>query len=364
MDVAVLHKLLISAIQKGASDVHLQAGNQPLMRINGELLEVKYHPLTPAETAAVVEEILGQTYRKEQMATLSEIDVSYGIEGQGRFRVNIFRQRGTFAIVLRVIPITILNFTDLHLPPVIEQIANLRRGLVLITGATGNGKSTTMAAILEHINQSRRAHILTIEDPIEFLFRNKTSVVSQREVGSDTPAFGRALTAALRQDPDVIMIGEMREQETVEIALKAAETGHLVLSSLHTLDAVKTIARLVGFYPPDQEGVVRKRLADCLMSIVSLRLLPRKGVHGRIPAVEVVRVTRTIQECIRDSAKTTDLPEHIHKGGEMYGMQTFDMHLAKLVKEGQVEMEIAKLAASNPADLERAILLEGGESGE
>jgi len=359
MDVAVFQKLLISAIQRGASDIHLQVGCQPLLRINGELMEVKYHPLTPDETAAIVREILRQSFREEQISSLSEMDVSYGIEGQGRFRANIFRQRGSFAVILRVIPITILGFEELNLPPVMEQIANLRRGLILVTGATGNGKSTTLAAMVEYINQNRRAHILTIEDPLEFLFKNKLSAVSQREVGSDTPAFSKALSSALRQDPDVILIGEMRERETVEIALKAAETGHLVLSSLHTLDSVRTIQRLVGFYPPDQEPAVRSRLSDCLMAIVSLRLLPRKDVHGRVPAVEVLRVTRTIQECIRDAAKTADIPEHILKGGEMYNMQTFDMHLAQLVKEGKVDMENAKLAATNPADLERAIMMEG-----
>ena len=361
MDVHVFHKLLISAIQKGASDVHLQVGYPPLMRVNGELLEVKYHPLDPGETAAIVEEILSHTYRRENVDTLSEIDVSYGLEGQGRFRVNIFRQRGSFGIVLRVIPIVIKTFEALNLPPVIEQIANLRRGLVLVVGATGNGKSTTLASMVEQINQNRRCHIITIEDPIEFLFRHKMSVISQREIGSDTPSFSKALMGAMRQDPDVVFIGEMREAETVEIALKAAETGHLVLSTLHTTDVVKTLARLISFYPPDQEPVIRNRISDCLMAIVALRLMPQKTkeLHGRIPAVEVMRVTRTIQECIRDPAKTETLYEHMSKGTEMYGMQTFDQHLLTMVKDGKVELEAAKMASSNPAELERAILLEG-----
>jgi twitching motility protein PilT len=359
MDVAIFHKLLISAVQKGASDVHLQAGHPPLLRINGDLMEVKYHPLSPDETAAIAEEVLAHTYRKDQLSSLTELDVSYGIEGQARFRVNIYRQRGTFAIILRVIPVIVKNFTELKLPPVIEQISNLRRGLVLVAGATGNGKSTTLAAMVEHINQTRRAHILTIEDPIEFLFKNKMSAVSQREIGCDTPGFAPALTAALRQDPDVIMIGEMRDAETVEIAMKAAETGHLVLSSVHTLDSVNTIARLMGFYPGDSEPIARKRLADCLMAIISLRLLPTKGVLGRVPAVEILRVTRTIQECIRDAGKTADIPSHLEKGQEMYGMQTFDQHLVKLVKDGSVDLEVAKLSATNPADFERAIMMEG-----
>jgi twitching motility protein PilT len=359
MDLAVFHKLLISAIQKGASDVHLQVGYPPLMRVNGELLEVKYHPLEPEETEAVANEILSHTFRQGKLEELSERDLSYGLEGHGRFRVNLFRQRGTLSIVLRVIPIAIKGFNELNLPPVMEQVANLRRGLVLVVGATGNGKSTTLASIVEHINQSRRSHILTIEDPIEFLFRHKMSVISQRELGSDTPSFGKALQAALRQDPDVILIGEMRDAETVEIALKAAETGHLVLSTLHTTDAVKTIARLIGFYPPEQEMGIRSRLADSLMAIISLRLLPQKGVLGRIPAVEVLRVTRTIQECIRDASKTGEIPGYMAKGSEMYGMQTFDQHLLELVKGGQVDLDVAKLSSTNPAELERALLMDG-----
>lgn len=361
MDVHVFHKLLISAIQRGASDIHLQVGYPPLLRVNGELLEVKYHPLEPPETAAVVEEILAHTYRRESMDTLSELDVSYGLEGQGRFRVNIFRQRGSFGVVLRVIPIVIRNFSALHLPPVLEQICNLRRGLVLVVGATGNGKSTTLAAMVEQINSTRRDHIVTIEDPIEFLFRHKMSVISQREVGCDTPSFAKALQAAMRQDPDVIFIGEMRDAEAVEIAIKAAETGHLVLSTMHTTDVPKTIQRLVSFYPPEQEPAIRKRISDCLMAVIAMRLLPAKVKDqlGRIPALEIMRVTRTIQECIRDVAKADDLNDYVAKGAEMYGMQTFDQHLHQLVKGGLVDLEVAKAAASKPDELERSIMLEG-----
>ena len=359
MDVSIFHKLLISAIQKNASDIHLQVGYPPLMRVNGELLEVKYHPLEPEETMVVAQEILAHTYWSDRLKDLSEIDVSYGIEGHGRFRVNIFRQRGSVGIVLRVIPISILGFTDLNLPPVVEQIANLRRGLVIVSGATGNGKSTTLAAMVEHINQSRRAHVVTIEDPIEFLFRHKLSVISQRELGSDTPSYAKALQSVLRQDPDVIMIGEMRDLETVETALKAAETGHLVLASLHTTDSVKTISRLVGLYPPEQESAIRKRLSDALMAIICLRLLPLKTQIGRVPAVEILRVTRTIQECIRDGSKASEIPGHMAKGAEMYGMQTFDMNLLELVKSGKLDLEVAKSATDLPAELERAIMLEG-----
>ncbi|MEJ2367302.1 MAG: PilT/PilU family type 4a pilus ATPase [Acidobacteriota bacterium] len=355
MDTGVFQRLLVNAIEKGASDVHLQVGSPPLLRVRGELAEVKYHPLSPDETAAIVEEVLSKTYRSETLEQLSDLDLSYSLEGHGRFRVNIFRQRGTFSVVLRVIPIQVGAFKDLALPPVLEQIAGIRRGLVLVTGSTGNGKSTTLAAMINHINETRRTHIVTIEDPIEFLFKHKLSVISQREVGSDTPSFRRALQAALRQDPDIIFIGEMRDRDTLEVALKAAETGHVVFSALHTQDALKTLNHLIGFFPGSQEQQVRSRLADCLMAVISLRLLPWKGTHGRIPAVEILRTTRTIQECIRDASKTQAVTRYMEEGGDIYGMQTLDQHLLKLVKEGKVELEMAKIAASNPSSLERRV---------
>jgi twitching motility protein PilT len=359
MDIAVFQKLLLSAIQKSASDIHLQVGYPPLFRINGELVEIKYHPLEMDETESVVTEILSHTYQRPKPLEISELDVSYGLEGVGRFRVNIYRQRGAFSIVFRVIPIEIKTMDELALPKVLEQVCMLRRGLVLVTGSTGQGKSTTLASMVEYINNTRRDHILTIEDPIEFLFKHKMSVISQREIGCDTPSFSTALQAALREDPDVIFIGEMRNKETVEIALKAAETGHLVLSTLHTPDSLRTINRLVGMYPPEQEATVRARIAESLMAVISQRLLPRKGVHGRIPAVEVLRVTRTIQECIRDGSKTADIPAHIEKGGDLYGMKVFDQDLTRLVKENLVDLEVAKTAASNPAELERRVMMEG-----
>jgi twitching motility protein PilT len=358
MDSAVFQKLLVTAVQKGASDIHLQAGAMPLLRINGELLEMKYHLLTPAETRMVAQEILAQTIQQNALETLSELDVSYSLEGYGRFRANIFRQRGSFGIVLRVIPITIKSFEELNLPPVLARIAGLRRGLVLVVGATGNGKSTTLAAIVEHINTNRRAHVITIEDPIEFLFKNNKSVICQREIGVDTPSFTKATVAAMRQDPDVLLIGEMREAETVDVAIKAAETGHLVLSSLHTSDSASSLARLIGFFPSEQETGIRKRLSDCIVAIIALRLLPSKGGIGRIPAVEVLRVTRTIQECIRDATKTDDIQHYLEQGAELYEMQTFDRHLRTLVREDKVDLEAAKLFANNPEDLVRSIMLE------
>ena len=358
MDTATFHKLLIMAVQKGASDIHLQADAMPLLRINGELLEMKYHLLTPAETRMVAQEILSQTIQQNALETLSELDVSYSLEGYGRFRANIFRQKGSFGIVLRVIPITIKSFGELNLPPVLAKISDVRRGLVLVVGATGNGKSTTLASMVEHINSTRRVHIITIEDPIEFLFKNNKSLVCQREIGVDTPTFARATVAAMRQDPNVLFIGEIREAETVDVALKAAETGHLVLTSLHTSDCVSSLARLIGFFPPNQDAAVRKRLSDCIVAIIALRLLPMKGAMGRIPAVEVLRVTRTIQECIRDASKTGDIPHHLEQGADLYEMQTFDTHLRSLVRENLVDLETAKLAANNPEDLVRSILLE------
>jgi twitching motility protein PilT len=358
MDVDLLHKLLVSAVQKGASDIHLQVGYAPLMRLNGELLEVKYRALQPADTRKIVEEILKQSYANQDLDRLSELDISYSVEGHGRFRVNIFRQRGSFGVVLRVIPITIPPFSELHLPSVIEQISNLRRGLVLVVGATGMGKSTTLAAMVEFINNNRRAHIVTVEDPIEFLFKHKRSVISQREVGTDTPTHTVAAVAAMRQDPDVIFIGEMREAETVDVALKAAETGHLVLTSMHTTNAINSIARLLGFFSPDQEPAIRKRIADCLMCVIALRLLPRKDQPGRIPAVEIMRVTRTIQECIRDPAKTQEIAAHMQKGSDIYGMQTFDQHLLELVRENKVDIQVAKVAATNEEELERSLMIE------
>lgn len=361
MDKSTLHKLLVTAIQNNASDIHLQVGAQPLFRVNGELMEVKYRLLTPADTQSIAKEILSQTFQQDTLDALSEIDISYSIEGQGRFRANIFRQRGSFGIILRIIPIYIKSFEELHLPPVLEKISNLRRGLVLVVGATGNGKSTTLASILEYINNNRRAHIITIEDPIEFLFKNNKAVITQREVGGDTPSFLKATIAAMRQDPDVIYIGEMRDVETVDVALKAAETGHLVLSSLHTTDTVNALSRLIGFYPHDQEPAIRKRVSECLMAIIALRLLPGKAVIGRIPAVEILRVTRAIKDCIRDAAKTSDIPGHMEKGAELYEMQTFDAHLLKLVKSNAIDLAAARLAANNAEELERALMLDSSE---
>ena len=358
MDAELFKKLLIAAIQKGASDVHLQVGASPLFRVDGELLKVKYHPLTPVETQAIVDEILSHTIIKSSASAISELDVAYSLEGYGRFRANIYRQRGSYNIVLRAIPVVIKSFAELNLPPVLEKISSLRRGLVLVVGATGNGKSTTLASMIEYINTTRRAHIITIEEPIEYLFKNDKSVISQREVGVDTESFGKATVAAVRQDPDVIFVGEMRDKETVDTALKAAETGHLVLSSMHTMDSINAIARLVAFYPADQEANIRKRLSNCLVSVIALRLLPKKDHIGRVPAVEVLSVTHGVRECICDASKTNEIQLYMEKGRDMYGMQTFDQHLLELVKAGRIDLETAKMSANKPDEFERSLMIE------
>jgi twitching motility protein PilT len=361
MDAELFKKLLVAAIQKDASDIHLQVGASPMLRINGELLKVKYHPLSPLETQAVVDEILSQATVQSPASSLSELDVAYSLEGYGRFRANIYLQRGSYNIILRTIPILIKSFSELNLPPILEKISSLRRGLVLVVGATGNGKSTTLAAMIEHINNTRRAHIITIEEPVEYLFKNDKSVISQREVGIDTASYSKATVAAMRQDPDVIFVGEMRDKETVDTALKAAETGHLVLSSMHTMDSINAIARLVAFYPTDQEANIRKRLSNCLVSVIALRLMPQKDRIGRIPAVEVLWVTHGIRDCICDSSKTNEIQLFLEKGREMYGMQTFDQHLLTLVRTGKVDLETAKRAANKPDEFERSLMLENSD---
>ncbi|MFC1855797.1 type IV pilus twitching motility protein PilT, partial [Thermodesulfobacteriota bacterium] len=294
----------------------------------------------------------------DKLEELREYDSSYAVEGVGRFRVNIYRQRGSFAIVLRVIPFETPTFESLDLPKVISKISLEDRGLILVTGITGSGKSTTLAAIINHINSVRKCHILTIEDPIEFIHRNNKSSVSQREIGLDTSNFALALRAALRQDPDVILVGEMRDLETVDIALKAAETGHLVLSTVHTTDAATTLARLISFFPAAEQDLIRIRLAENLKAVISQRLLQKKDGKGRVIAAEIMIATKTIQECIKEPSKTGDIKDFIEKSRLQYEMQSFDQHLLDLYKSGMITFETAKSAATNPSDLEREIMLE------
>jgi twitching motility protein PilT len=288
--------------------------------------------------------------QKARFEEAREADLAYGIPGLGRFRVNVFQQRGTVGAVFRVIPFGVKTIEQLHLPPVVESIAMEQRGLVLVTGTTGSGKSTTLAAMIDHINSNRTCHIMTIEDPIEFLIRDRRSIVNQREIGVDTQSFANSLRAALRQDPDVILVGEMRDFETIETAITAAETGHLVLSTLHTLDATETINRIISVFPPYQQKQVRLQLASILRAVISQRLVPRADGKGRVPAMEILVTTARVRECIADKDRTKELHDAISKGFTTYGMQTFDQSLMHLVKQELVTYDEALKHVTNPDD--------------
>jgi twitching motility protein PilT len=360
MDLASFHKLLMFGIEKGVSDIHFEVGYPPHYRLQGELLgAVKVPPLKPADTEDIARFILEQRGTSiDPNRAFAEIDAPYALSGAGRFRASVFRQRGSVGVVLRVIPVVVKSLADLNLPPTLAEIAELRRGLILVTGATGNGKTTTIAAMLRHLNEHRRALVVTIEDPIEFLFEPGKCMIVQRELGSDTLSFRDALQAALRQDPDVIIVGEIRDRETAEICLRAAETGHLILSAIHTPDTVATIQRFVGLFPSAEQDVVRERLSDTLQAAVSLRLLVMRDGRGRIPAVEILRVTRSVRECIRSAGRLDEIPELMRKGRDLYGMQPFDQHLLELVTSQQISMEVALFAASNPEEFERSMTIE------
>ncbi len=357
MDRGAFERILQFGVERGISDLHFEVGHPPHLRLQGDLLPAKYPPLRAEDTEAIAQLLLGEEYATFKKTHI-ERDVTYAIENVSRFRATVFRQQGYVGAVLRVIPLVIRNFEQLNLPPPLEDICLSRRGLVFVTGATGNGKSTTLAAMIHRINQTRRAHIVTIEDPIEFLYPKEKSLVIQREVGSDTKTYREALVSALRQDPDVIMIGEVRDYETAEICLKGAETGHLVLTAIHTPDAVRTIQRFMGLFPPEDHDSARVRLAEALKATVSLRLLPTADGQGRIPAVEIMRVTRTIQECIRQADKLSEIPHHIGQGRDLYGMQTFDQHLLELHQKKRITYEVARMAATNPEEFQRALTIE------
>jgi twitching motility protein PilT len=346
-----LNEVLLIALNNRASDIHLKVGQPPLLRIDGELVPLKDNPeLDASEIAKTAYQIMSERQRERFLREM-EIDMGYGISGLGRFRVNIFQQRGTIAVALRVIPFGIKGFDELNLPvDVMERIANEGRGLVLLTGTTGSGKSTTLAAMIDHINRNRRSHIITIEDPIEFLHRDLRGIISQREIGTDTDNFAQALKMALRQDPDVILVGEMRDFETIETAILAAETGHLVLSTLHTLDAAETVNRIVAVYPPYQQKQIRLQLAGILKGVVSQRLLPRADGMGRVPAVEIMISTARIRDCIVDKEKTLEIHEAISEGHSTYHMQTFDQSLMSLLRSELITYEEALRHSSNPDD--------------
>ncbi|HKG21559.1 MAG TPA: type IV pilus twitching motility protein PilT [Blastocatellia bacterium] len=344
-----IDQLLTIACSRGASDLHIKAGSFPFIRVNGELQPmVEAQRLSAEDTLNMAFGIMNNR-QKQRFNENAEIDIAYAVSGLGRFRCNVFQQRGTVGMVLRVIPTTVRTTEELRLPPVIEKIANEQRGLVLVTGTTGSGKSTTLAAIIDYINRMRTGHIVTVEDPIEFLHRDKKSYVNQREVDVDTKSFSEALRGALRQDPDVILVGEMRDYETIETALTAAETGHLVLSTLHTLDATETINRIVSVFPPHQQRAIRLQLAGVLRAVISMRLVrAAESIQGRVPAVEVMVVTPYIRDCIVQPEKTTMIRDAIAQGTSQYGMQTFDQSLFDLYSRGLITYEEALAGASNP----------------
>ena len=340
--------LLRVACSQNASDLHLKVGAFPVMRIGGELHPVENAPRLKQEDTLDMAFSMMSNRQKQRFKEVSEVDIGYGVSGLGRFRANIFQQRGTVSIVLRVIPDHTKTAGQLGLPPVIDKIAQERRGLILVTGATGSGKSTTLAAMIDTINGSRSGHIVTIEDPIEFLHRDKMSFVTQREVDVDTRSFADALRGALRQDPDVILVGEMRDHETIETALTAAETGHLVLSTLHTLDATETITRIVSSFPSHQQKSVRLQLAGILKAVISMRLVRAAKGAGRVPAIEVLVSTGFIRDHIINEEKTYLIREAIAAGTSQYGMQTFDQSLFHLLQSRLITMEEALHNASNP----------------
>ncbi|MGH0037620.1 MAG: type IV pilus twitching motility protein PilT [Myxococcota bacterium] len=345
-----LDEILKIALKGGASDIHLKSGLPPMFRVDGALVPLKNGERLMSEDIQKMAFSIMNPVQKARFDEYREADLAYGIPGLGRFRVNCFQQRGTVGIVFRVIPFGVKTIDQLHLPKVVEKIAEEHRGLVLVTGTTGSGKSTTLASMIEYINTQRTSHIMTIEDPIEFLIRDRRSIVNQREIGVDTQSFANALRAALRQDPDVILVGEMRDFETIETALTAAETGHLVMSTLHTLDATETINRIISVFPPYQQKQVRLQLATILKAVISQRLVPRADGKGRVPALEVMVSTARIKECIGDKDRTKEIPDAISKGFTTYGMQTFDQSLMSHVKADLITYEEALKHVSNPDD--------------
>ncbi len=355
MDAKTLNQILEIAFQKKVSDLHFEVDNPPFFRGRGQLIRSRLPKLTAEDTAFIASQILqhnGRTLTDD----LKEMDASYALPSGGRFRASIFRQRGSFGIIMRVIPPHIGTFAELNLPEVLGEIVNAPNGLVLVTGPTGNGKSTTLASMLRFLNENNNYNIITIEDPIEFLFTSHQSCIIQREVGIDTDSFSSALKASLRMDPDVIMVGEMRDKETIDACIKAAETGHLVLSTLHTQSAVSTINRIVGHFPPDAQEIIRQRLADILVGTVSLRLIKDRSGENIIPVVEVMRATTTIQSCIREG-RLDDIEKHIENGQALYQMQTLDQHLLQLYKQERITIEDAK-RLSHSMDLERKMLFD------
>jgi twitching motility protein PilT len=343
-----INDILKVAAERKASDVHIKVGAHPVLRIDGRLQVMsEFKRLMQEDTIAMAFSMMSSR-QKERFKNHLETDIAYSVPGLGRFRVNIFQQRGSVGLVLRLIPSRIQNFRELMLPPVLERICEEQRGLVLVTGTTGSGKSTSLASMIDYINSRRIEHVMTVEEPIEFLHRDKKSIINQREVDVDTKGFSGALRSALRQDPDVILVGEMRDYETIETALLAAETGHLVLSTLHTLDATETVNRIISVFPPHQQKQIRIQLAAVLKAIISMRLLPRADGLGRVPAVEILISTAYIRDCVENKEKTKLIRDAINAGTSQYGMQTFDQSLYLLYKNGLITLEEALRRATNP----------------
>jgi twitching motility protein PilT len=342
-----VNDLLKIAVESGASDLHLKVGSYPMMRVRGTLTPASEDKRLDHDDMLGVAAAVLPTDKRQRFSENHEVDLAYSVAGLGRFRCNAFQQRGTVGMVFRVIPFKVLGVEELDLPVILKTIANEERGLVLVTGTTGSGKSTTLAALVDHINRTRTAHVITIEDPIEYLHRDNRSIVNQREIGVDTDSFSFALRSALRQDPDVIMVGEMRDFETIQTALLAAETGHLVFSTLHTLDATETINRIIAVFPPHQQKQIRLQLASVLKAVISQRLIPTADGRGRVPAVEVLISTPFIRDCIVDKEKTHHIHPAIAQGTSQYGMQTFDQSIFSLYEQGLVSYEEALRWASN-----------------
>ncbi|MDA1184735.1 MAG: type IV pilus twitching motility protein PilT [Acidobacteria bacterium] len=351
MGTSNINDLLKIAVTCGASDLHLKVGIVPMLRLGGALAPAPgADRLTHDDITAALDAVLPAEFR-DAFAADREVDLAYSVAGLGRFRCNVFHQRGTLGMVFRVIPMRVSSIEQLLLPSVLERIASEERGLVLVTGTTGSGKSTTLAAMIDHVNSTRTSHVMTVEDPIEFLHRDKHSIISQREVGADTRSFSHALRSALRQDPDVILVGEMRDLETIETALLAAETGHLVFSTLHTLDAAETINRIIAVFPPHQQQQIRIQLSGVIKAILSQRLIPKADGTGRAPAVEVMVATAFIRDCILDASKTHLIRDAIAQGTSQYGMQTFDQSLFRLYQQKIISAEEALRWATNADEL-------------
>jgi twitching motility protein PilT len=347
-----LNQILARAVALEASDVHLKHGLMPVVRVHGRLIPIdkKESRLTSEEIAKMADQVMTPLHKKKFGET-HEVDMGYGVPGLGRFRINIFQQRGSVGMVIRAISFNIRSYKELQLPAVVERVAAYERGLILVTGITGSGKSTTLASIIDNINNTRTGHILTIEDPIEYLIRDRRSIVNQRELGLDTPSYASALRQALRQDPDVILIGEMRDKETIQTAIVAAETGHLVFSTLHTSDATETINRILGAFEPHEQSQIRLQLTGVLRSVISQRLIPRKDRTGVVPACEIMIVNARIKDMIANPQKTREIQLAIEEGGT-FGMQSFDQSLMGLLRKNLITFEEAKAASTNPDDFD------------